>query len=129
LLSISSRVDELKILYIEDISVNVELVKQLLEELPHIKLFSASNALDGIELAKKELPYLILMDIHIGMNGLSAFQKLQEIKETAHIPVIALTADAMSEDIQVALDMGFKDYLTKPINVPQFLGTINSCLT
>jgi len=119
----------LKILYIEDISVNVELVKQLLEELPHIKLFSASNALDGIELAKKELPYLILMDIHIGMNGLSAFQKLQEIKETAHIPVIALTADAMSEDIQVALDMGFKDYLTKPINVPQFLGTINSCLT
>ncbi|PIR00944.1 MAG: hypothetical protein COV66_03720 [Nitrospinae bacterium CG11_big_fil_rev_8_21_14_0_20_45_15] len=129
-LPISSSNDEVKILYIEDISVNVELVKQLLEELPRIKLLSASNALDGIELAKNELPNLILMDINMpGMNGLTAFQKLQEIKETAQIPVIALSANAMNDDIQEALDMGFKDYLTKPINVPKFLGTINSFLT
>ena len=66
------------------------------------------------------------MDIHIlGMNGLTAFKKLQTMNETKNIPVIALTADAMDNDIKMALDIGFKDYINKPIDVPNFLTMID----
>jgi PAS domain S-box-containing protein len=117
------------ILYIEDISANVELVRQILNVNEDIRLLSASTALIGIELAQSEVPDLILMDIHMpGMNGLTAFKELQKIKETKDIPVVALTADAMGGDIKRALDMGFKDYITKPINVVKFLKIIDGIL-
>lgn len=115
------------ILYIEDIPANVELVRQILNHRGEINLLSAYTALAGIELAQSVTPDLILMDIHMpGMDGLTAFQKLQTLKETKDIPVIALTADAMDVDIKKALNMGFKEYLTKPIDVPKFLETIDT---
>ncbi len=77
-------------------------------------------------IAPSETYGLIFMDIHIlGMNGLTAFKKLQTMNETKNIPVIALTADAMDIDIKKALDIGSKDYITKPINVPKFLTMID----
>ncbi len=116
-----------KVLYIEDIPANVELVRQILNQRREIILLFAYTALAGIELAQSETPDLILMDIHMpGMDGLTAFQKLQTLKETKDIPVIALTADAMDVDIKKALNMGFKEYLTKPIDVPKFLETIDT---
>jgi signal transduction histidine kinase len=118
-----------KILYIEDIPANVSLVKQILDSRQEIKLLSAQTAQDGIELAQVEIPDLILMDIHLPeMDGLTAFKKLQTINETKNIPTIALTADAMDGDIKKALNMGFKDYITKPIDVPSFLNTIDEIL-
>jgi signal transduction histidine kinase len=118
------------ILYIEDISDNVELVRQILNRRKNIRLLSASSALKGIEIAKTETPDLILMDIHMpGIDGLTAFNKLQIINETKSIPVIALTADAMDLDIKKALDMGFKDYISKPIDVPRFLEAIDEIFT
>ena len=63
-----------------------------------------------------------------GMDGLTAFKKLQTINKTKDIPVIALTADAMDEDIKKALDMGFKNYITKPIDVVKFLEIIDGVL-
>ena len=66
------------------------------------------------------------MDIHIlGMDGLTVFKKLQTMNETKNIPVIALTADATDSDIKKALDIGSKDYITKPIDVPKFLTMID----
>ena len=80
----------------------------------------------GIELAQKEIPDLILMDIKMpGMDGLTAFKRLQAINETTSIPVVALTAHAMDGDAKKAMDMGFKSYITKPFNVHKFLDTIN----
>jgi len=115
-----------KVLYVEDIPANVELVKQILNHRPEIKLLSALNALDGIKLAQSEIPDLILMDIHMpGMDGLTAFKKLQSIKETKNIPVIALTADAMDADVKKALNIGLQDYITKPIDMPKFLKAID----
>lgn len=115
-----------KVLYIEDVPENLELVKQILTKRKNLNLLSASTALVGIEIAQSENLDLILMDIHMpGMDGLTAFKKLQTINETKDIPVIALTADAMDEDIKKALDLGFKDYITKPINVPKFLNVID----
>jgi PAS domain S-box-containing protein len=119
-----------RILYIEDIPANVNLVKQVLTGRPHFELLSAHNALEGIKLAEACTPDLILMDIHLpGMDGLTAFKKLQASSKTKGIPVLALTADAMDRDKRKALEMGFHSYITKPINVPKFLKTVDNALT
>jgi signal transduction histidine kinase/GAF domain-containing protein len=118
-----------RVLYIDDLPSNVELIKQVLSRRPNIKLLSASKAQDGIEIAREDSPELILMDIQMpDMDGLTAYQRLQAIDETKNIPVIALTADAMDSDIQKALDMGFASYITKPIDVVRFLGVIDKIL-
>lgn len=118
-----------KILYVEDIHENVELVKQILLSRTNIELIWASNAEDGIVMAKEQLPDLILMDIHLpGMDGNSAFKVLKTIDEVKNIPVIALSADAMEMDIDVALKLGFSGYLTKPIEVGSFLKRIDEML-
>ncbi len=118
-----------KVLYVEDIPANVELVRQIFICRPYIKLLSAPNALDGIKIAETHIPDLILMDIHLPeMDGLTAFKKLQTLNETKDIPVIALTADAMDGDIKKALDMGFHSYITKPIDVSKFLETVDKVL-
>jgi CheY-like chemotaxis protein len=89
----------------------------------------APNALDGIKIAEACIPDLILMDIHLpGMDGLEAFKKLQTIEATRNIPTIALTADAMDSDIKKALDMGFHSYITKPIDVSNFLEMVDTIL-
>jgi signal transduction histidine kinase/CheY-like chemotaxis protein len=118
-----------KVLYVEDILANVNLVKQILASRPHIVTISSPNAFDGIKTAQAQTPDLILMDIQMpGMDGITAFKRLQNIKETRDIPVIALTADAMEDDIKRALDLGFISYITKPINVSKFLDTIDMAL-
>ncbi|MGV7220933.1 MAG: ATP-binding response regulator [Nitrospinales bacterium] len=122
----SKDANDRKILYIDDTQTNIELVKQILSRRKEIKLFSASNAIKGIELAQVVFPDLILMDIQMPeMDGRTAFKKLQTIHETKNIPVIALTSDAKDADIKKALDMGFHSYITKPIDVPMFLDTID----
>ncbi|MFT4577535.1 MAG: CheY-like chemotaxis protein [Nitrospinales bacterium] len=118
-----------KVLYIEDIPANVDLVKEIFNYRSHIDLLSATNALDGIKIAEDIIPDLILMDIHLpGMDGLEAFKKLRVIESTRNIPIIALTADAMDSDIKKALDMGFHSYITKPIDVSKFLETMDKVL-
>jgi PAS domain S-box-containing protein len=119
-----------KILYIDDLESNIDLVQQILNmRRPNIKMLSAYDALSGIALAKLQNPDLILMDIQMpDMDGLTAFKKLQTMNETRNIPVVALTADAMDSDVKKALDMGFKSYITKPLDVPSFLSTLDKNL-
>jgi signal transduction histidine kinase len=120
---------EKKILCIDDIAANLNLVNRILSRYPNLKFLSALNALDGIEIAKAQTPDLILMDIHMpDMDGLTAFKELKLIEETKEIPVIALTADAMDKSITKALDMGFTDYITKPIELNKFLSTIEKII-
>ncbi len=115
------------ILYVEDIPGNVALVKQIFNQRrPNLILISAPNAIEGIEIAQTQIPDLILMDIHLPeMDGIEAFKKLQEIEKVKNIPVFALTAGAMDSDIKRAMKLGFKDYITKPIDVPKFLTAID----
>lgn len=118
-----------KIVYIEDILENIELVRQILSHRKDIELFYATNALDGIELARAEMPDLILMDIHLPeIDGLTAFKRLQAIDEMRSIPVVALTSDAMDTNAKKALEMGFHSYITKPIDIPKFMSLIKSIL-
>jgi CheY-like chemotaxis protein len=128
--SLPSDQNKKKILYVEDIPTNRALVEQILSvSRPEIELISANNALEGIAIAKAQAPALILMDIHMpGMDGLEAFKQLQALEETRDIAIIALTADAMSKDIQRSIDMGFRDYIIKPINIPKFLDAIDKHL-
>lgn len=118
-----------KVLYIDDIPINLKLIERYLSNFSNLEFIPASNALDGIEIAKTQLPDLILMDIHMpDMDGLTAFKKLKSIKETQGIPVIAVTADAMDKNIKKAMNMGFEDYITKPIDLDKFLTSINKVI-
>jgi len=115
-----------KILYIDDVSANIELVKQLFAHRSEFKIISALNAIDGIGIARNEKPDLILMDIHMQeLDGIEAFKQLKIDQNTKDIPVIALTADAMDRNIQKAMEMGFKDYITKPIDVSKLLMAVD----
>ncbi|MGV7222020.1 MAG: response regulator [Nitrospinales bacterium] len=118
-----------KILYIEDMESNLKLVEAILLNRDQIEFITATNGYDGIEKACTEVPDLILLDIHLpGISGLEVFKKLKDIKETKNIPVIALSADAMEENIAIALELGFTSYITKPLKVKEFLTHIDNAL-
>jgi len=110
------------VLYIEDNPANLHLVEQVLANIPNITFLDASEALLGIELAISHQPDLILMDINLpGMDGFKALEKLQQNETTVHIPVIAISANAMPKDIENGKKSGFKEYITKPIDVKNLL--------
>jgi PAS domain S-box-containing protein len=117
------------LLYIEDNPANLELVEQLIARSPALKLISAVNAILGIEIARSMQPRVILMDINLGgISGIEALKILHADPKTAHIPVVALSANAMPADIAKGLRAGFVRYLTKPIKVSDFIDTINAAL-
>ena len=117
------------LLYVEDNPANLLLVETLLERRPDIRLLSASDGNRGIEIARASLPDVILMDINLpGINGIEAMQILAEDLATAHIPIVALSANAMPRDIERGLAAGFFRYLTKPIKFNEFLDTLDVAL-
>jgi len=117
------------LLYVEDNPANLTLVEQLLERRSDMRLLSAKNAYLGIQIARTSQPEVILMDINLpGLSGLEALKLLREDPLTAHIPVVALSANAMPRDIQKGLDAGFFRYLTKPIKVNEFMDTLSTAL-
>jgi PAS domain S-box-containing protein len=114
------------LLYIEDNPANLMLVEDIIARRTDIRLLSAKNAKEGIQLARAALPDVILMDINLpGLSGYEAFDMLFNDLLTSHIPVIALSANAMTRDIEKGLAAGFFRYLTKPINVKKFMETID----
>ena len=117
------------LLYVEDNPANMELVEQLIARCPDIQLLTAVSGTLGIELARATLPTVILMDINLpGIGGIKALKMLSEDPKTAHIPVVALSANAMPRDIEKGLEAGFFRYLTKPIKVKEFMDTLNAAL-
>ena len=93
---------------------------------PDVRLLSARDGRAGVELARAVRPDVILMDINLpGISGITALRILAEDPFTAHIPVIALSANAMPRDIEKGLRAGFFRYLTKPIKVGEFLDTLD----
>ena len=117
------------LLYVEDNPANLKLVKEIVAFRTDLHLLAAPDAHLGIETAKAHQPHLILMDLNLpGMSGLDALNELRRDPRTSHIPVLALTANAMPRDIERGLDSGFYRYLTKPINIDEFNVAIDSTL-
>jgi len=117
------------VLYVEDNPANLKLVEEIISFRPDLKLISAPDGHLGIELARAHQPDIILMDINLpGLNGIDAVKLLATDPRTAHIPVIALTANAMPRDVEKGLAAGFFRYLIKPINIDEFTEAINSTM-
>jgi CheY-like chemotaxis protein len=117
------------LLYVEDNRANMELVRQLIARRPDMRLFGAEDAMRGIALAREHQPDVILLDINLpGINGLQALKILHEDEDTRHIPVLALSANAMPRDIERGLAAGFFRYLTKPIRVTEFMEALDDGL-
>jgi PAS domain S-box-containing protein len=117
------------LLYVEDNPANLMLIEDLIARRPDISLLSARDGTRGIEIALASLPDVILMDINLpGISGIEALRVLAADPITAHIPVIALSANAMPRDIEKGLEAGFFRYLTKPIKVNEFMQTLNVAL-
>ncbi len=117
------------VLYVEDNPANLELIKQLIARRPDLRLITATNGILGTASARANQPEVILMDINMpGMNGIEALRILRADPSTAHIPVIALSANAMPEDIEIGYESGFFNYVTKPIRVTQLMETLDAAL-
>ncbi|WP_340124422.1 PAS domain S-box protein [Methylobacter svalbardensis] len=117
------------LLYVEDNPANLMLVEQIIEGHPHIHMLSARDGKQGIALAYTHLPDVILMDINLpGLSGFQALELLREDPATAHIPVVAISANAMPRDIEKGLEAGFFRYLTKPIKVNEFMDALDGAL-
>ncbi|MES2257633.1 MAG: ATP-binding protein [Pseudomonadota bacterium] len=117
------------LLYVEDNPANLNLVEQLIARRSDLKLLTAINGNLGIQLALTCQPDVILMDINLpGISGLGCLRILQQENATKHIPVLALSANAMPRDVEKGLEAGFFDYLTKPIKVPEFMAALDRAL-
>ncbi|MCL6485158.1 MAG: response regulator [Janthinobacterium lividum] len=117
------------LLYVEDNPANLTLVEEIVRYCPRLQLLTARDGRLGVEMARSHLPQMILMDINLPhVNGTDALKLLRADPRTAHIPVIALTANAMPGDVERSMALGFYRYLTKPINLDEFTEAINSTL-
>jgi CheY-like chemotaxis protein/two-component sensor histidine kinase len=117
------------VLYVEDNPANLRLVAQVLGRLPNIKLLSAHTGELGLDLARSSSPDLIILDINLpGMDGFEIRARLRLHEQTKHIPVIALSANAMPRDIERGLEAGFARYLTKPLKVAEFMKVLNELM-
>jgi PAS domain S-box-containing protein len=117
------------LLYVEDNPANLELVEELIARRADLRMLSAADGNLGIEFARAYQPKVILMDINLpGISGIEALKILRADPSTAHIPIIALSANAVPSDIEKALEAGFFNYLTKPIKVNQFMEALDAAL-
>jgi len=117
------------LLYVEDNPANLSLVEQLIARRPDLRLLTAITATLGLALARAHQPEVILMDINLpDMSGLEALRILSADVVTCHIPVVAISANAMPHDIAKGMQAGFFRYLTKPIKVKEFNDTLNAAL-
>jgi PAS domain S-box-containing protein len=117
------------LLYVEDNPANLKLVEQLIARRPDMRLLVATDGDLGVQLARANRPEVILMDINLpGISGIEALKILREDPVTAHIPVVALSANAMPRDVEKGMQAGFFRYLTKPIRVNEFMNTLDVAL-
>ena len=118
-----------RVLYIEDNPANLMLVEQLIARRSDIRLLTAEDGATGVALARTALPDAILMDINLpGISGIDALKILAEDPLTAHIPVMALSANAIPRDIDKGLVAGFFRYQTKPIKINEFMEALDAML-
>ena len=117
------------LLYVEDNPANLELVEQIIARRRDLRMLGAADASLGIEFARVYQPAVILMDINLpGISGIEAMKILRAEPSTAHIPIIALSANAAPHDILRGTEAGFFNYITKPIWVDQLMDALDAAL-
>lgn len=118
----------MKILYVEDNDDNIYVVKNRLGRVGHTVVV-ATDGEQGVAMAGAEQPDLILMDLRLpGIDGWEATRRIKAQAETQHIPIIALSAHAMTGDREKALEAGCDDYDTKPVDFARLRGKIDTLL-
>ena len=119
----------LKLLYVEDNASNIRLMRHIVEALGDLDLHVAEHPLDGLEMAERILPDVILLDINLpDLDGFQVKARLDANPITREIPVIALSANVQSGALKNGEASGFRSYLTKPINISQLVTAIR-CAT
>tara|TARA_Y100000991_G_scaffold114538_1_gene86411 strand:+ start:828 stop:1199 length:372 start_codon:yes stop_codon:yes gene_type:complete len=117
-----------KILYVEDNEDNIYMLSRRLKR-NGFDLVIARDGEEGVEAAEKEIPDLILMDLSLPkLDGWGATKALKKNEKTQHIPIIALSAHAMQEHKESALQAGCNDYDTKPVDFARLLSKIEEQL-
>lgn len=117
------------LLYVEDNPASAMLMEHLMARRSDFRLLSAADGQSGLALARASLPDVIVLDINLpGISGLEACKRLAQDPATAHIPVIALSANALPVDVERGQAAGFFRYLTKPIKVDEFMQTLDAAL-
>lgn len=118
------------ILYIEDNLANLRLVERILAHRPQIRLLAAMQGRRGLELAQEHSPDLILLDLHLpDLTGDLVLAQLRENPKTSSVPVVMISADATPRQAERLLAAGAQAYLTKPLDVKQFLAAVDGALT
>ena len=113
------------VLYIEDNPVNVVLMEAMMARVPGVQLHCAATPTEGLAMAARHPPALVLLDIHLPeMDGFAVLRRLREMPATAHTPVVAVSANALQDDINAAGDAGFAAYLTKPLALQSLLDAV-----
>jgi two-component system cell cycle response regulator DivK len=116
------------ILIVEDNEKNMKLVRDILRHKGHETL-EAVNGEDGVRLAHERRPDLVLMDIQLpDIDGITALQRIREDKGLDAVPVLAVSASVMPDEQQKIVTSGFDAYVTKPINLKQFVETVQRFL-
>lgn len=117
------------LLHVDDDQQNTDLITQLIARRSDLKLLTATNGHQGIQMACAYLPDVILMDIEMpSMDGREAFQRLRKNPSTARIPAIALSSNAYQVEIKQCLDAGFFSYITKPYRITELMAKIDAAL-
>lgn len=118
-----------QVLYIEDNPANLKLMEQIFSRRPQLLLTTATSGPGGLQRARETPPDLILLDINLpGMDGYAVLRELRRTPQTQSTPVIAVTANALPGDIEHGDAAGFTAYVTKPIDLTQFLDTLDRVL-
>jgi two-component system, cell cycle response regulator DivK len=116
------------ILIVEDNEKNRKLERDVLQ-FHGYRTVEAETGEDGVRLAREMLPVLVLMDIQLpGISGIEALRQLRADTGTQSIAVMAVTASAMTQDRQTIMAAGFDDYLSKPINIKEFVAAVRALL-
>ena len=116
------------ILIVEDNDKNMKLARDILQ-VKGYRTIEAESAEAGLPLAATQKPDLVLMDIQLpGMNGIEALKELRASPETSAIPVLAFTASVMPQDRREIMSAGFDGFVSKPINLKEFIASIASTL-
>jgi len=113
-----------RVLIVEDNEKNMKLVRDVLQASGYSTL-EATTGEEAIELSLSQAPALVLMDVQLpGIDGVEALERLRQNERTASIPVLALTAQAMSGDRERFLEAGFDGYLAKPVDVGELIEAV-----
>jgi CheY-like chemotaxis protein len=113
-----------RVLVVEDNEKNMKLFRDVLQAKGYSPI-EATSGEQAVELAAEHTPDLILMDVQLpGMDGLEALEHIRSDERTASIPVVALTAQAMAGDRERFLEHGFDGYISKPVDVMEFIATV-----